>query len=195
MRFDCQTASNRAEQIDISSYTPEQLAMMYTVYYFGFENENDDVTTTTAIPKNTMNDISNNTGERHPRGPQRVPRSNSGTPRTLIDEIDCGDDDRRQKYAPSSSKNKKRKRNNSRFGTSTSKVVSSGPAEGLPPGWTLQQVKRTSGATKGLLDRYWFSETGKKFRSMKEVNLFLQCKDIVDGDEDEAYSILKNRSR
>lgn len=45
----------------------------------------------------------------------------------------------------------------------------------LPPGWTVEDRVRTSGATAGTRDRYYFDPvSSRKFRSKKEVLYFLE---------------------
>ena len=42
------------------------------------------------------------------------------------------------------------------------------PAE-LPEGWSIQTKQRKTGATKGVVDKYYVSPSGKKFDSFKKV--------------------------
>lgn len=39
----------------------------------------------------------------------------------------------------------------------------------LPPGWTMKTVTRKSGKTAGRVDKYYYSPSGKRYRSMKKV--------------------------
>ena len=39
----------------------------------------------------------------------------------------------------------------------------------LPPGWTMKAVTRKSGKTAGRVDKYYYSPSGKRYRSMKKV--------------------------
>ncbi|KAB2050472.1 hypothetical protein ERO13_A13G227300v2 [Gossypium hirsutum] len=49
------------------------------------------------------------------------------------------------------------------------------PETWLPPGWLIEDRVRTSGATAGLVDKYYVDPTsGRKFRSKKEVLYFLE---------------------
>ena len=40
----------------------------------------------------------------------------------------------------------------------------------LPPGWTVQTVVRKSGESKGAVDKYYKSPSGKLCRSWREVH-------------------------
>jgi len=51
----------------------------------------------------------------------------------------------------------------------TKPVVLEVEAEGLPRGWIKKGIVRMGGLTKGNVDTYWFSPSGQKFRSVKEV--------------------------
>lgn len=66
-------------------------------------------------------------------------------------------------------------------------------AKGLPLGWTMQIKERSSGASKGHHDRYYYSPVlRKKFRSRVEVELFLRIlNDDADLDEEQAYVVYK----
>ncbi|KFK27467.1 hypothetical protein AALP_AA8G387100 [Arabis alpina] len=44
----------------------------------------------------------------------------------------------------------------------------------LPPGWRIEDKVRTSGATAGIRDRYYYSPGGHKFRSKTEVLHYLE---------------------
>ncbi|XP_031254175.1 methyl-CpG-binding domain-containing protein 5-like isoform X1 [Pistacia vera] len=47
--------------------------------------------------------------------------------------------------------------------------------EWLPPGWLVEDRVRSSGATAGLIDRYYFDpSSARRFRSKKEVLYFLE---------------------
>ncbi|KAK8637569.1 hypothetical protein V6N13_136045 [Hibiscus sabdariffa] len=49
------------------------------------------------------------------------------------------------------------------------------PESWLPPGWLIEDRVRSSGATAGLVDRYYFEpSSGRRFRSKKEVLYFLE---------------------
>ncbi|KAE8727685.1 Detected protein of confused Function [Hibiscus syriacus] len=49
------------------------------------------------------------------------------------------------------------------------------PESWLPPGWLVEDRVRSSGATAGLVDRYYFEpSSGRRFRSKKEVLYFLE---------------------
>jgi len=46
---------------------------------------------------------------------------------------------------------------------------------GLPPGWTVKSVARKGGGCHaGVVDKYWFSPDGEKFRSKISVKKFLE---------------------
>ena len=47
------------------------------------------------------------------------------------------------------------------------------PPPALPQGWTVQSKKRTSGKTEGVVDKYWVSPDGIKFRSFKAAEAHL----------------------
>jgi len=44
----------------------------------------------------------------------------------------------------------------------------------LPEGWTIKEVVRQSGATAGRVDKYYYSPSGKKFRSLLEIERYGQ---------------------
>ncbi|KAK8485067.1 hypothetical protein V6N11_031087 [Hibiscus sabdariffa] len=49
------------------------------------------------------------------------------------------------------------------------------PESWLPPGWLIEDRVRSSGATAGVVDRYYFEpSSGRRFRSKKEVVYFLE---------------------
>ncbi|KAE8678913.1 Detected protein of confused Function [Hibiscus syriacus] len=49
------------------------------------------------------------------------------------------------------------------------------PESWLPPGWLIEDRVRSSGATAGLVDKYYVEpSSGRKFRSKKEVLYFLE---------------------
>jgi len=43
----------------------------------------------------------------------------------------------------------------------------------LPKGWSMERRRRSSGRTKGRIDRYWYSPSGQKFRSIVSIKRFL----------------------
>jgi hypothetical protein len=58
---------------------------------------------------------------------------------------------------------------------------------GWPDGWLKKKLVRQSGATKGEFDTYWFSpKENIKFRSMKQVKLFIAALKETDNDETKA---------
>jgi hypothetical protein len=67
------------------------------------------------------------------------------------------------------------------------------PAEGFPDGWTRQLVPRGTTNSK-VVDTYYYSPKGLKFRSRPEVNRFLALlEENPDIDEETAYDKLKRR--
>ena len=82
---------------------------------------------------------------------------------------------------------------------SPAQEVWSGPPDeaipgGWPDGWTKKLFERPTGKTKGTKDRYWYSpKTQKKFRSMIEVNRFMDALKQANGDEDRAWKIFKGK--
>lgn len=63
----------------------------------------------------------------------------------------------------------------------------------IGPGWRLEVYQRKCGKTKGHLDKYWYSPVlNKKFRSMKEVKLFMHALARVErNDEAIAWKLFK----
>ncbi|KFK27470.1 hypothetical protein AALP_AA8G387500 [Arabis alpina] len=51
----------------------------------------------------------------------------------------------------------------------------------LPPGWRIEDKVRTSGATAGIRDRYYYSPGGHKFRSKTEVLHYLEHGTVKKG--------------
>jgi hypothetical protein len=71
-------------------------------------------------------------------------------------------------------------------------LLHAGPAEALPPGWTVKHYKRTTGLKH--TDRYWFSPLlKKKFRSLAQVGRFL---DVLNkqggGDEAKSWELFRS---
>ncbi|KAG8663056.1 hypothetical protein MANES_01G173632v8 [Manihot esculenta] len=65
-------------------------------------------------------------------------------------------------------------------------------ANWLPPGWLVEDRVRTSGATAGTVDKYYIEPvTGRKFRSKKEVQYYLETgtlkkkKRVTENSEDD----------
>ncbi|KAJ8770972.1 hypothetical protein K2173_022873 [Erythroxylum novogranatense] len=53
--------------------------------------------------------------------------------------------------------------------------TSSDQSSWLPPGWIVEDRVRTSGVTAGMVDKYYFDPvSGRKFRSKKEVQIYLE---------------------
>jgi len=65
---------------------------------------------------------------------------------------------------------------------------------GWPDGWTKQTYERQNGETKGQTDSYWYSRTGKKLRSINEIQRFLAFLDKNNGDEEIAWAAMKGKS-
>ena len=49
----------------------------------------------------------------------------------------------------------------------------------LPTGWTMKTVTRKSGKTAGRVDKYYYSPSGKRYRSMKKVMEVVQTPEKV----------------
>jgi hypothetical protein len=64
-----------------------------------------------------------------------------------------------------------------------------------PDGWTMRTFERRGGATKGTTDRYWYSPTNKKLRSMLAVKRFAEATAVCGGDEEKAWVLLREKSR
>jgi hypothetical protein len=60
-----------------------------------------------------------------------------------------------------------------------------------PAGWIMRVFERKSGATKGSTDRYWYSPTQKKLRSMLGVKRFVEATEVCGGDEGKAWAYMK----
>jgi Methyl-CpG binding domain len=66
--------------------------------------------------------------------------------------------------------------------------------QGWPPGWITKEFERTSGASKGTKDRYWYSPIRHyKLRSLVQVRKFLGLLEIHGGDEKVAIQILSGQ--
>ena len=69
------------------------------------------------------------------------------------------------------------------------------PAPSIGPGWKTFEVERKGSIiTKGRVDRYWISPSGKKFRSVKEIERYQETLKATNGNEDAAYSASKSPS-
>jgi len=64
---------------------------------------------------------------------------------------------------------------------------------GWPNGWKKVMVVRKNGVTKGCVDSYWISPKGYKYRSMKQVKIFIDILNQIDGDEDKAFILFKGK--
>jgi len=70
------------------------------------------------------------------------------------------------------------------------------PAPDIGPGWKIFEVERRGDIkTKGRVDRYWISPSGKKFRSWKEIGRYQETLNATNGDENAAWSTAKSPSR
>ena len=70
------------------------------------------------------------------------------------------------------------------------------PAPDVGPGWKIFEVERKGDIkTKGRVDRYWVSPSGKKFRSGKEIERYQETLKATNGDEKAAWSAAKSPSR
>ncbi len=62
-----------------------------------------------------------------------------------------------------------------------------------PPGWKKRVYQRRSGASKGHLDRYWYTpQLQVKLRSMPEIQRWLEAMKQTDGNEEESKKLYKN---
>ena len=69
------------------------------------------------------------------------------------------------------------------------------PAPDVGPGWKTFEVKRKGSIrTKGRVDRYWISPSGKKFRSGKEIERYQEKLKATNGDENAAWIAAKSPS-
>ena len=70
------------------------------------------------------------------------------------------------------------------------------PAPDVGPGWKIYEVERKGDIkSKGRVDRYWMSPSGKKFRSSKEIERYKEAFKATNGDENAAWSAAKSPSR
>lgn len=65
------------------------------------------------------------------------------------------------------------------------------PAPEFGDGWTMAEVERKSGKTAGTKYKYWWSPSGKKFRSKAEVGRFKEALCNNGGDEEAAWEEMK----
>ena len=61
---------------------------------------------------------------------------------------------------------------------------------GWPQGWLQVTVQRRVG--RKIKDRYYFSPSCKKFRSLKETKDFLALAEKAGGDEEEAWKLFRS---
>jgi len=114
---------------------------------------------------------------------------------------DTTQDEKKRKAENKESKKKKKKKPSTSPvapRTKNQEVWSGAPADklegGWPEGWVKKKVQRQGGDTKGRADPYWYSPTGKKFRSMTEVKRFMAALTKANGDEERAWMIFKGKS-
>jgi len=62
---------------------------------------------------------------------------------------------------------------------------------GWPAGWKKKELTRQVGETKGRKDCFWYSPGEKRFRSMVEVERFIDALQQVEGNEKLAWKITK----
>ena len=74
-------------------------------------------------------------------------------------------------------------------------LLSTEPAPKLPDGWVAKTFQRTSGATAGTKDTYFYSPQRElKFRSMKACNAFVQILNEPGIDDEQmAFNVFKSR--
>eukprot|EP00586_Coscinodiscus_wailesii_P021711 CAMPEP_0172519748 /NCGR_PEP_ID=MMETSP1066-20121228/291603_1 /TAXON_ID=671091 /ORGANISM="Coscinodiscus wailesii, Strain CCMP2513" /LENGTH=179 /DNA_ID=CAMNT_0013302391 /DNA_START=103 /DNA_END=642 /DNA_ORIENTATION=- len=75
---------------------------------------------------------------------------------------------------------------------STSEDV--GHAPGLPYGWYVRRLQRTGGNRTGRIDTIIYSESGRRFKSKREMNNYLDMIENSGFDEEEAYRSRRNFS-
>jgi hypothetical protein len=65
---------------------------------------------------------------------------------------------------------------------------------GLPEGWIAKSYQRLGGCTIGQTDTYFYSPvTQIKFRSKKNIQIFIKIVQEVGGDEKKAFELYKER--
>ncbi|KAG7340564.1 methyl-CpG binding domain containing protein [Nitzschia inconspicua] len=65
---------------------------------------------------------------------------------------------------------------------------------GWPTGWIKRLYERKGGASKGHMDRYWYTPKHRyKLRSMVEVGRFMTALQQCNGDEEAAWKLFKGR--
>jgi len=74
------------------------------------------------------------------------------------------------------------------------KLIYIGHAPGLPYGWYIQRLQRTGGNRTGRIDTIIYSESGRRFKSKREVNNYLDMIENRGFDEEEAYRSRRNFS-
>ena len=62
-------------------------------------------------------------------------------------------------------------------------------------GWTTEEVTRKGGKTAGSKDKYWYSPSGKKFRSKAEIGRYKEALAKEEGDEDAAWKLVKGAKK
>ncbi len=62
-------------------------------------------------------------------------------------------------------------------------------------GWTTEEVTRKGGKTAGSKDKYWYSPSGKKFRSKAEIGRYKDALAKEEGDEDAAWKLFKGAKK
>ena len=106
-----------------------------------------------------------------------------------------------QKQPPASKKRPAPTTNDTSSNTTTKGRTAQPVWEGAPDdpgltGWTLKKFVRQGGATKGHLDRYWYTPVlKKKLRSLTEVKKFNGYLQQHDNDEQVAWEYLKGKRR
>eukprot|EP00586_Coscinodiscus_wailesii_P001584 CAMPEP_0172484286 /NCGR_PEP_ID=MMETSP1066-20121228/11678_1 /TAXON_ID=671091 /ORGANISM="Coscinodiscus wailesii, Strain CCMP2513" /LENGTH=204 /DNA_ID=CAMNT_0013248677 /DNA_START=195 /DNA_END=809 /DNA_ORIENTATION=+ len=88
--------------------------------------------------------------------------------------------------APSSLEMTEETDNFSRTG-SKRKLIYVGHTPGLPDGWVIRRLQRTGGNRRGRIDTVIYSESGRRFKSMVEVQNYLELLKIKGVDEQHAY--------
>ena len=66
--------------------------------------------------------------------------------------------------------------------------------DGLPGGWVTKTYQRVSGKSAGTKDKYYYPPQGRRFRSMRECNAFLEILNEpgIDGEQ-MAFDVFKSR--
>ncbi len=172
------------------------------------DDENDDTTTVTAIalPLNQSDDddVGDDNISNGKRNGNKLIRKNGPSSSTLLSKptkqktikpssLTTMSSSTQSLLSPLQPSPKKHKPSTSQPSLVSEKriLLYAGPADSLPPGWTIKHYKRTTGLKH--TDRYWFSPMlKKKFRSLAQVGRFLEFLTRENGDEAKAWDMFRN---